>query len=325
VVAATATLLADVPCAGCGYDLRGLPPDGRCPECGGSIPASLAQAAAAPLAAGDDAAALHPWWRREMILAASTALAAAVVPTVAIAVAVVALRRNGESQPWLIVVLAAAWVLQWYAALKFTTAEPGFPQRRRHAADAWLLRVSATLYLLIPFVYGLLPPGAGRYQFSMRWLVPAAWLVLPSLAALFFRIRFLFRRLGLPAEASNAAWLGFLLAGSLLLYPAFSDVDDDTSAMELMVFLPSYQIGAQMYVLRMLTALNDLRYARLFAPSAAVSLLCVAIEVRLLVRLLRTAAAVPVTRATDPLPRRPLVPAASEAETGRRSGASSFP
>lgn len=31
----------DVPCAACGYNLRGLPPVGKCPECGDSIRASL--------------------------------------------------------------------------------------------------------------------------------------------------------------------------------------------------------------------------------------------------------------------------------------------
>jgi hypothetical protein len=35
----------DVLCATCGYDLRGLPADGNCPECGGAIVASLIAAA----------------------------------------------------------------------------------------------------------------------------------------------------------------------------------------------------------------------------------------------------------------------------------------
>ncbi len=35
------TVVAFVPCAPCGYDLRGLPADGRCPECGREIRCSL--------------------------------------------------------------------------------------------------------------------------------------------------------------------------------------------------------------------------------------------------------------------------------------------
>ncbi len=38
IVTADETIVADVPCINCGYNLRGLNAEGRCPECGRSIP-----------------------------------------------------------------------------------------------------------------------------------------------------------------------------------------------------------------------------------------------------------------------------------------------
>jgi hypothetical protein len=47
---------ADVPCVGCGYNLRGLHPAGRCPECGAAIvPSLLALLRVAPPDAWDEA------------------------------------------------------------------------------------------------------------------------------------------------------------------------------------------------------------------------------------------------------------------------------
>src|SRR3954451_15889338 len=39
----SATIDADIPCAGCRYNLRGLQADGKCPECAGSIVGSIAE------------------------------------------------------------------------------------------------------------------------------------------------------------------------------------------------------------------------------------------------------------------------------------------
>ncbi len=46
-------LTADLPCAHCGYNLRGLPPEGKCPECGTAIAESLR---------GDLLSAADPAW-----------------------------------------------------------------------------------------------------------------------------------------------------------------------------------------------------------------------------------------------------------------------
>jgi hypothetical protein len=307
LVAAAPTLRVDVPCTGCGYDLRGLPPDGRCPECGAVIADSLAEAVATrPAVAGATVPPLDRWWRREMLAAVVASVAGAVAPTIAMIVA--ALARPGVSgRAWVIGAVATGWVLQWYAALKLTTPEPGVRQRRSHVVNAWLLRVSATVYLLIPLIYGLLP-RIDPYRLSLGLLAAASWLVLPALAAYVLQVRSLFRRLGLPTAASNATWLGLLLATSVLSHPAFFSVDDDTTPVELLVSLSSYQIGQPLYLVRLVAGFNE--WGRMFMPHAVVALLSIAVQARLLVRLLRTPAA---------------APAASQAVIARRSVASSVP
>ena len=56
---ASTPLQSDVPCARCGYDLRGLIAESCCPECGESIARSVDAAGKVPLAAAD-----RRWLRR---------------------------------------------------------------------------------------------------------------------------------------------------------------------------------------------------------------------------------------------------------------------
>src|SRR4051794_27404884 len=51
----------DLPCAGCKYNLRGLTTDGRCPECGAAVLATIYD----DLSPDDELAAI----RRELVLA----------------------------------------------------------------------------------------------------------------------------------------------------------------------------------------------------------------------------------------------------------------
>src|SRR5205085_12688227 len=67
MTAATAESSADVPCHGCGYDLRAHPPDGKCPECGASVAESRRWAAIPRRPAWRDS---DPRWRRRMLAGA---------------------------------------------------------------------------------------------------------------------------------------------------------------------------------------------------------------------------------------------------------------
>src|SRR3954454_2572466 len=55
---------AELPCHGCGYDLRAHPEDGKCPECGESVAESRRLAAIPRRPAWRDS---DPRWRRRMV------------------------------------------------------------------------------------------------------------------------------------------------------------------------------------------------------------------------------------------------------------------
>lgn len=201
MLAAESTLTIDVACAGCGYDLRGLSPQGRCPECGGSIAESLAAAVAERAgAAGGTAAPLNPWWRREIKLAVVAALVAAVLPIGLLIALGGEIRLDRVARRWVLGFAAAGWVLQWYAALKLTTAEPGMGRSRWQAGNAWVLHFSATSYLLVPLIWGLLP-RFDPHPLVVVALTAARWCVLPASVTFLLHVRFLFRRLAVPTGA----------------------------------------------------------------------------------------------------------------------------
>jgi hypothetical protein len=60
----TAPTSAELPCHGCGFDLRAHPPDGKCPECGASVAEARRVAAIPRRPKWRDA---DPRWRRRMV------------------------------------------------------------------------------------------------------------------------------------------------------------------------------------------------------------------------------------------------------------------
>ena len=77
--AASRPLQADIPCARCGYDLRGLTPPGKCPECAFDLDASIR--AAQSLDGGLPVPSKR--WVRQMIEAVAMALLPFVISTIA--------------------------------------------------------------------------------------------------------------------------------------------------------------------------------------------------------------------------------------------------
>src|SRR5262245_4678688 len=67
MTAQTAEISAELPCHGCGYDLRAHPPDGKCPECGASVAEARRLAAIPRRPAWRDS---DPRWRRRMLAGA---------------------------------------------------------------------------------------------------------------------------------------------------------------------------------------------------------------------------------------------------------------
>src|SRR6476619_8383546 len=67
VTAAEMNTATELPCHGCGYDLRAHPPDGKCPECGASVAEARRVAAIPRRPAWRES---DPRWRRRMLAGA---------------------------------------------------------------------------------------------------------------------------------------------------------------------------------------------------------------------------------------------------------------
>ena len=117
-------LAEDVPCVGCGYNLRGLDPSGRCPECGMSLHISIVRhrKRRRPPPPPD------PAWARQVAEGAVLSLVAfALVVALCLApqwmfVMPYTLAPAGKTpgRATLLCIGATAWVLAWYSAWKVT-------------------------------------------------------------------------------------------------------------------------------------------------------------------------------------------------------------
>ena len=217
------TIAEDVPCEACGYDLRGLRHDWRCPECGADVGTSLRahRARLAPLPAPD------PVWARAVAEGAALGL-------VALGLLLLLCFLPGQwfylprrdapvsetpGRVALLCVASAAWVVAWYSTWKLTTPAPVGDQPAPRRRAAWAGRF-ATGYFLVPFVVGLLP----TYEKNPPPFAPAllTLVVPPTCVLLLACIAGLFRRAGggwavllaavLAPLSAVALWLGGFVA-----------------------------------------------------------------------------------------------------------------
>ncbi len=100
----------DVPCRGCGYNLRGLAPGGACPECGANIPAL-----------SDDLRFSDPQWLEQ--LASSTAWLVAGIPVMILGVTAIAFLAHPLTE---FVVMGLLWgAITLVGFWKLSAPEPG--------------------------------------------------------------------------------------------------------------------------------------------------------------------------------------------------------
>lgn len=166
----------DVPCAQCRYNLRGLPENRNCPECGLAVassldPSRLMYSDAAWLAKIHSGAG---WLNRMMILS-----------VVAILVAIVLMIwHDSEGEPlWMslldILVFGTFGVLL-ARTLGHLDTEPGQPVRPLRSLGLTFARLAAVLFLPM-LVIQLVTSAAGRYErfseISMRVATAAFWIV----------------------------------------------------------------------------------------------------------------------------------------------------
>lgn len=129
-----------------------------------------------------------------------------------------------------------------------------------------------------------------------------------------------------PNRGAQAGLLAFLLAASIFAYFGFPGFSGGPSSLELMMALPNFQVGPPIYLAYVVLAFREMnRWSHMYIAHAALVGAVFYLLVRLLVRLLRSPAAMlPVDEPLDPL-RRCSDGAAIAAGSGRSSAASSSP
>ncbi len=250
--AATQTIAGDVPCAGCGYNVRGLSPLGLCPECGFAISTSLPlyEARRASLAPPDAPAARAGV---EGAVVSLLAFALMWVPAAAPAAWYFFPYRNspaGES-PGRVALLAAAcaaWVLAWWGAWKLTRW-PFEPPPAGSLGPRTVARWGLTLYASIPFLLPLMTgEGTGSNAAVLALL---ALLVCGGAgdAALFIHLAGVFRRCGWRGHAAQATFLA-VASPAAMWFSMFIGVGrGGISSLDQMLTLPVLPYGV-IYLLR---------------------------------------------------------------------------
>jgi hypothetical protein len=310
-----AQLTGDIACVACGYDLRGLGPRGRCPECGLEIALSYA-------ARVTPAALVDPAWRRHVIEGSVVALAAFFLLFVA------SLMPTGsyESMDWVNSVTARgfgvvatlsllAWAMQWYSTLKLgLITASGQEVSRGGTILKWLLSGLASLYLVLPGV-ALMSDGGSPLAFSARLLRFALDFAGPVAGMLFYlQIASDFRRLGGTGPAAQARMFAFLMP--VALGAVASPRGTPWGPLGLFITLPSFQHGRPSMLAYVMRAFASGKFSNMMWVSlpAAVPLCGTYLLVRLLVMTVRAKPAVPAGAADT-------TPAAS----GGRNAANSSP
>ena len=242
--AARAAVEDDVPCVACGYNLRGLAPFGRCPECGGSIHPSVIRhrKRGQPLPPPDSR-----WARQVAEGAVLSVIAFAGVVTLCLApeqwfhipyrYAPVA---QTPGRATLLAIGASAWVLAWYSAWKLTRRAPaGEPVqlRRRVRWARWPL----TLYLACPFLapaFG--EPINGPAAVSIMVLFLCGIVGQVSLMAC---VMGLFSRIGRSWASAEAAFLSVFNTGAAIFAFLIPAGHGGISSLDLILDLPVYPYG----------------------------------------------------------------------------------
>jgi len=205
----------DLRCRQCDYNLRGLRPGGKCPECGTAIEVSIR---------GDTMCYSDPRWLRRIAVGLRCeiwALGIRLLCLLAPCVLMDKLSPFGWFQAGLL--LSAGGLLGAYGAWTFTAPEPGEVAAARFAADRRAVRVCAPLAVLLfaAIVITLFAQWSWSGQPVMiAAIVTAAF---AELAALFAKLRYLENLAGrvpaadLARRARRLRWMFVILPAAIVI------------------------------------------------------------------------------------------------------------
>jgi hypothetical protein len=224
-------LVADVPCLRCGYNLRGLAPDGQCPECGHLVHMSVLawdedRRRMLPLLLESD-----PRWIRNVAEGAAIALIVFVLMVTLAALPDWMYAWRTTPRKWTLGIACTMVVLSWAAAWKLTVPEQvPVPERvREHARRT--LRWSATIYATAPFIFGLMPAVNAPWPYVVA-IIFASLAGVVAGPAWFVHAGNLAARAGsrlLPVEGRLLAVVSVIFLLLMIFMPSFDGPNDSLS------------------------------------------------------------------------------------------------
>jgi hypothetical protein len=253
----------DLKCEKCGYNLRGLTPPGRCPECG----RDLLRSYAAWYRRTQPEPPPDPKWVRQVREGAWLSIATFVLMLLTASV----VDRDPEwwrlrfrnapigETPARVCVLGIAcawWVLAWAAVWKVTTLERPRGQGRVRAGVAQAARWLTTAHMLLPFFWGVANYRQAVYVGNGIWLYPIVTAALCGMVGALAATVCLgqaLRRIGGWGGRVEAWFLGIIIpVGTILIWPGLGRHEGSTSLWQ-MFYLPAYPYGPpalHQYVIR---------------------------------------------------------------------------
>ncbi len=153
----------DLPCENCSYNLRGLTASDRCPECGVAVAVALAEFRRRLEIREERMNFLRtadPAWLAKLIEGSVWSILGLIIKSVAVLLPNSIYIWKSPARVIPLSMLATAWVLEWFACWKLGGSDPRDDQRAEQYVRAWLVRVLASAYFVIPiFVEAMRDPS----------------------------------------------------------------------------------------------------------------------------------------------------------------------
>ena len=252
----------DIPCAECGYDLRGLSPPGRCPECGHDLADSLKLFER-------EHRSVDPWWASQITEGAALTVLALLLMLLPLVLPDWMANYHTFGRKVLLGIGVSWWVLGFYSIWKITAREPGYEESRQFRASRWVTRTMVIAYGSGPVLFAIddyfWQTGYLRQWFGVvREVVTPVWIFSGVFAGLFFYA--VLRNIGWRIRSrwiSIEAMLLGVLSPLLFLYACGDAFRFGPSSLQFMVCAPLVHLGSYFIIAH---AISRLLYRGLADP-----------------------------------------------------------